>query len=375
MKLLLLVNDPAFFLSHRLPVAQAARRAGYDVVVATGPGHGGETIRGHGIQHREVPMSGAGRNPLGELRALLAVRRLLKEEAPDIVHLVTIKPILYGGLVARWLGIPAMVAAVSGMGYLFTAERAGAVRRLAEMLYRAALDHPNGRVIVQNEDDRDGLRAMGALRRDQAVLVPGSGVDLDAFAPTPLPAGRPVVLLPARMLWDKGVGEFVEAARALRQRGLDARFVLAGTAGHHNPASVPLARLEAWREEGVVEWWGWQPDMAAVLAQASIVTLPSYREGMPKVLLEAAAAGRPVVTTDVPGCRDAVDPGRSGELVPARDAAALAAAIERLLGSPGERAAMGARGRERAEARHGIDRVVEAHLAIYGTLQAGPRAR
>ncbi|SEL60746.1 Glycosyltransferase involved in cell wall bisynthesis [Ectothiorhodospira marina] len=302
---------------------------------------------------------------------MLAIARLVRREQPDILHLVTIKPVLYGGIAARLLGVPGVVSAISGMGYLFTEGRSGLLQRLSRLMYRLALRHPHGRVIVQNEADRDALRAMGALREGADVLIPGSGVDLDVYSPSPIPSGdSPIVLLPARMLWDKGVGEFVEAARQLLEQGVKARFVLAGPYDPHNPAAVPEGQLQTWQAQGPVEWWGQQEDMPRVLAAASLVVLPSYyREGVPKALLEALACGRPVVTTDAPGCRDVVEPGKNGELIPVRDAAALARAIGELLSDRSRLEAMGRYGRLKAEREFGVERVVEAHLAIYRSLE------
>lgn len=370
--ILFLVNDAAFFVSHRLPLAEAARSAGFRVSVATGPGERTHDVVASGFEHHELPMTRSGTNPFAELRLLLAIARLYRSVRPDLVHLVTIKPVLYGGILARALRVPATVAAVTGMGYLFTDQRNGYARKMAEMLYRVALGHSNGRVIVQNNDDRRYLAEIGALQECKSVLVPGSGVDLAVFAPTPLPTGAPLVLFPARMLWDKGAGEFVAAARMLRDQGSDAKFVMVGPCDPDNPAAVSQEQLEKWQAESVVEWWGPRADMPAVFAEASLVVLPSYyREGMPKVLLEAAAAGRAIITTDAPGCRDVIDSGKNGMLVPVRDAHVLASAIDSLLKDRERLAGMGLAGRIVAERCFGIERVVATHVQIYNTLLAG----
>lgn len=367
--LLFVVNDPAFFLSHRLPLGRAARDSGYEVIVATGPGDGVYTIQQEGMTHYPLPLTRSGTNPVGELRLLLAIGQLYRRIQPDIVHLVTIKPVLYGGIMARLSRVPGVVSAISGMGYLFTGDRSGPARRAAEMLYRLALGHSNSRVIVQNTTDRDALHDMGALKRDQDVLIPGSGVDLAVFRPVPLPEGEPLVVLPARMLWDKGVGEFVEAASLLRERGVNSRFALVGGHDESNPGAVPESTLKAWQQSGPVEWWGKQADMPGVLASASLVILPSYyREGVPKALLEALAAGRAVVTTDAPGCRDVIEEGRNGFLVPVRDAQALADVMEKILADPQRLQTMGEYGRAKAEREFGVDSVVEAHLQVYRAL-------
>ena len=369
-KILYIVNDPAFFLSHRLPIAVKAKQNGYEVVVATGPGEEVEDINAAGIRHYLLPLTRGGTNPLAELRLFVSIARFFRLEQPDLVHLVTIKPVLYGGVLARLMRVPAMVAAISGMGYLFTDRRREAARKFVEMFYRQALGHKNNRVIVQNQADRKALQTMGALSNNQDVLIPGSGVDLEEFSPSPLPDGTPLVVLPARMLWDKGVGEFVRAAEMLKKQGVEAHFVLAGGHDLQNPSGISLQQLEAWQAQGPVEWWGHCRDMPDVLARASIVVLPSYREGMPKTLLEAAAAGRAIVTTDAPGCRDVVESGKNGELVPIKDAQALAQVMGRLLADRKLLEEMGRRSREKAEAEFGVERVVAAHMEIYRTLLA-----
>ena len=369
-RLLYIVNDPKFFLSHRLPLAVAARKEGYRVAVATGQGESDiERIRSNGFDHRLLPLSRSSRNPLVELRLILALARLLRDLRPDIIHTVTIKPVLYGGILARTLRVPAMVAAISGMGHLFTHKRKVPLNAALSLFYRLALGHPHSRVIVQNTADQAELERMHALRPGQVRLIPGSGVDLRVFSPSPLPTGRPLVILPARMLWDKGVGEFVKAVRILQEQGVLARFVLVGPLDTENPSCVSLEKLEKWRAHGPVEWWGDRDDMPRVFAQASLVVLPTfYREGVPKTLLEAAAAGRAVVTTDVPGCRDIVEPGVTGEIVPPRDKPALAACIKRLLDDPPKLSRMGEAARRKAEAEFGVEKVVAAHLEIYREL-------
>lgn len=368
LRILYIINDPGFFLSHRLPIAIEAKRSGYDTNVATGAGDKVKNIKAAGLKYCYLPISRGGINPLSELRLFIAMIRIYRLVRPNLVHLVTIKPVLYGGIIARFLRVPSAVFAISGMGYVFTEEGRGWLRRIAEKLYRLALGHPNSKVIVQNIADRDGLSHIGALKRGQDVLIPGSGVDLKEYITTPLPEGCPIIVLPARMLWDKGVGEFVEASRILQKQGCSARFVLVGSYDPQNPAAVPLEKLNKWKAEGPVEWWGYCEDMPLVFAMAILVVLPSYREGTPKVLLEAAASGRAIITTDAPGCRDVVEPGINGELVPIKNATALADAIGKLLKHKEVLEAMGWRSRKIAEAKFGIERVVEDHMKIYKAL-------
>ncbi|WP_256360298.1 glycosyltransferase family 4 protein [Methylomonas koyamae] len=237
-----------------------------------------------------------------------------------------------------------------------------------------ALGHRNIRVIFQNPTDRDLMLELGVVSPEQTVLVRGSGVDLQRFAVAPEPAGRLQVLMAARLLYDKGVREYVEAARLLRQQGVDARFVLVGDRDDGNPSSLSRQEVEALRADSNIEFLGFQTNMPQLLAAANIVVLPSYREGLPRVLEEAAACGRAVVTTDVPGCRDAIEANASGLLVPVRDAAGLADAIRRLLEDGELRREMGRQGRQLAERRYAVAAIVDAHLAIYRELLAASGA-
>jgi glycosyltransferase involved in cell wall biosynthesis len=369
-RLLFVVNDAGFFLSHRLPVALAARRAGLDVHVAIPDDANASGVRVLSFAVHTFPLSRRGTNPLRELRSLGALVRLYRRVRPTLVHHVTIKPVIYGSLAARLAGVPAVVNAVTGLGWVFIARsvRVRALKLGVKRAYRLAFRHPNMRVIFQNPDDRAAFVSEELLAPAQAALIRGSGVDMAAFHPTPEPTGEPVVVLAGRMLWDKGVGEFVEAARTLRAQGVRGRFVLVGASDPGNPAAIPSEQLAAWRESGSVEWWGQRSDMTDVLAQCHVACLPSYREGVPKVLIEAAASGRPLVATDVPGCREIVRPGHSGVLVPARDAAALAEALRGLLEDAALRAQLGAGARALAQAEFSQERVVEQTLAVYQDL-------
>lgn len=373
-RLLMIVNDAGFFLSHRLPVALAARDAGFDVHVATAPGAGAAIIRAHGLEHHPLRLSRSGTNPLGELFAFVQIVRLLQRLRPDLAHLVTVKPVLYGGIAARLTGVPAVVAAISGLGQVFADRslRARAVRRLVTLAYRVALRRDGLRVIFQNTSDRDALSALAGLTRDQAIMVPGSGVDLRAYHRVPEPEGVPVVTFAARLLRLKGVYEFVAAAQELNASGIRARFQLVGDADPDNPSSVGAEEIARWRAGGAVEVLGYRDDMASIFAASNLVVLPSYYgEGLPKVLVEAAACGRAIVTTDMPGCRDAVEPGETALLVPPRDGAALARAIRVLLTDPARRHSMGMAARALAEREFGIERIIARHLEVYLGLVGG----
>ncbi len=374
----MVVNSAAFFLSHREPIAKAARDRGFLVVVATAAGPAVYDVVAAGYQHREIRMTRSGRNPFAEVLSVVSLVRLFRSVRPDIVHLVTIKPVLYGGIAARMVGVPSIVSAISGLGTVFGSVndmRSRMSRFAAKLIYMLALGHRNQRVIFQNSNDRDVLTSLTRMHPDKAIIIPGSGVDLAEYKMTDEPeTDTPVVVMAARLLRDKGVCEFVEAARFLKKQGVRARFLLVGDPDPGNPSSVIEPQLEAWREEGFVEILGFRSDVASIFASSHIVVLPSYYgEGFPKVLIEAAACGRPVVSTDIPGCRAAIEPDKSGLLVPPRDADALAGAIQRLISNKDLRRQMGRAGRALAEQRFGIEKVTAKHLSIYEALMADSR--
>jgi glycosyltransferase involved in cell wall biosynthesis len=375
-KLLFVVNDPSFFLSHRLPLAIAARNEGFNVQVATMGGGSVEKIEQLGFTHHTLSLSRSGRNPLIELITFFSMWRLFLQLRPDLVHLVTIKPVLYGGIAARLANVPGVISAISGLGFLFVTKRAQfrlrIIRYVVLFLYRLAMSHSNQIVIFQNLTDMNTLVMTGGLRRDKTRLIRGSGVDLSEYNVLPEPDGIPVIVMASRLLKDKGVYEFVEAARILQSRGIKARFQLIGVPDPGNPESVPAETLQSWHKESVVECLGFRSDIHNLFSQAHVITLPSYREGLPKVLIEAAACGRAVITTDTPGCRDAIESNLSGLLVHARDAESLTQAMLRLLEDVPMRQQMGRAGRILAEREFGIEKVVAAHITIYHDLLGMP---
>jgi glycosyltransferase involved in cell wall biosynthesis len=370
-KLLFVLNDPAYFLLHWRTIALAAREAGVDVHIATPDGTAADKIRALGLKHHALPMSRSSRDIFQELVTLWAVGKLFRKLHPDTVHLLTIKPVIYGGIAARLLSVPAVTATITGLGFVFMQYGlpGGLLRGFVSWLYRFAFGHPNIKVIFLNRDDREIISRATLLAPEHSILSCAPGVDLASYAQTPLPEGLPVVVLAARLLADKGIVEFVDAARLLRQHGHQARFALVGTPDPGNPASLTEEEIAAWVAEGVVEHWGYRSDMPIVLASASLVVLPSYyREGLPRILMEAQACGRAVVTTDMPGCRDAITPGVTGLLVPPRDAVALADAMGQLIGDRNRLQYMGIAGRALAEKCFDVRQIVTEHLKIYREL-------
>jgi glycosyltransferase involved in cell wall biosynthesis len=381
-RVLFVVNNASFFESHRLSLAQHARGLGYVVGLCTGH-EASPTLAAHalprlveaGLAPKRVSFRSARINPLLELIGFVQLALYVRRFKPTLLHCASPKGVLYGGLAARLNGVPALVLAVSGMGYAYTAGETNASRRWARAAYERlsqwAYAHPNKRVIVQNEDDAAAVTSRGLAWSSEVRLIAGSGVVLDDFVHLPLHGREPLIVLPARMLRDKGVVEFVQAAKALRSTAPQWRFVLAGTADYDNPSAVPRALIEQWQRDGDVNWMGHVSEpkaMAALYARAAIVCLPSYREGMPRVLLEAAAAGCAVVTTDAIGCRDAIENGITGDLVPVGDAAALAQTLLALIHDPQRRLRYGAAGRERAQRLFGIAAVHRKTMSIYREL-------
>ena len=368
-RLLFVTGDDGFFFSHRMPIARAARDAGFAVAVACPVATHGDAIRAEGIRVLPIPMKRGRVSPLADLRTLIALVRIYRAERPDIVHPVAMKPVLYGGAAARLVGVPAVVGALTGLGYVFSS--ADIKARLLRPLLRGALHWTlNGRhatCLTQNPDDAAFVAGLGIDRR-RIVVIPGSGVDTARFTPSPEPEGPVRVAMVSRLLWDKGVGEFVEAARVARARRPEMHFTLIGAPDEGNPAAVPLAQLEGWRDEGLIDWQGRRDDIPAVWGESHIAVLPSYREGLPKALLEAAASGRPIVAANVPGSREIARDGESALLVPPRDPAALAAAILRLADDPALRARLGAGGRRLVEREFSEDRIAEATLELWHRL-------
>jgi glycosyltransferase involved in cell wall biosynthesis len=371
------VNHVAFFVSHRLPLAIGVRQAGFSVRLLTGQAGSQEMeqlaqaqLQAAGVEHHRAFFSSAGMNPFVELLGVLQLVWFMLRYKPDVVHCASPKGLLYGGIAARLCRVRGLVLAISGMGFAYTqgVGRRGA-RAFARKVYGAlagfAFNHPNVRVIVQNQDDYQAVIENGLADENCVTLIPGSGVDLSLFEGCSPADKVRMVLLPARMLKDKGVGEFVEAARKLKSVAPDWRFVLAGAAGYGNPSAIGLEQLQAWQTEGCIEWLGHVDDMTPLFREAAIVCLPSYREGMPKALLEAAAAGCAVVTTDVPGCREAVEPGVTGDLVQARDSVSLAKALLSLIDDEQRQKLYGIKGQERAKAIFSLASVVSQTLNIY----------
>lgn len=372
-KLLFIVNVDWFFVSHRLPIALEALKSGYEVhllcAITNQATH--QYLEHLGLIVHPHAFSRSGKNIFKELICIIGLYKQMKIIKPKLVHLVSIKPVIYGGIVARIVKIPSVISAISGLGFLFIKRKglqAQLLRQVALFLYRRAMGHPNQRVIFQNSTDMDALIIAGGVQKDKTRMIRGSGVNLQDFPIRPESDGVPIVVMASRLLKDKGVYEFVEAARIINSGGIKAHFQLIGEPDFGNPESVSEKQVQIWQEEGIVECLDFRSDIAKLFSQAHVVALPSYREGLPKVLIEAAACGRAVVTTDVPGCRDAIEPDRSGILVPSHNARKLAQAIDILIEDNTLRQQMGIAGRDLAEREFDIKKIIADHFTIYHEL-------
>ena len=371
-KVLYFVTEDWYFCSHRLPLALAAKSAGYEVIVVTRVREHGDVIRSAGLKLVSLELDRTARGLLAQLKTVRNLISIYRKEKPDIVHHVAMMPVIYGSLAAKLTRVPATVNALAGLGYIFTSThlKARMIKTVISTAFRYLLRGERCRTIFQNPDDRNLLCKSGIIEEKNTVLIRGSGVDINKFSPANVVDNQePIVMLASRMLWDKGIGTFVEAARNLDSEGIKARFLLVGEGDSGNRNAVPVDHLKKWHDEGVVEWLGRCEDMVAVFSRIDIVCLPSsYGEGVPLVLIEAAACGKPIVTTDAPGCREIVRNNENGILVPKKNVAALTSALRNLIADKPLRIRMGKKGREIACNEFSVEHVVGATLEVYKAL-------
>ena len=361
-----MVNDPAFFLSHRISLAQALKAHYQLKVVVPERGDLVQKIREQGFEVITLDLDRSSMNPLGELKTWLAFYKIYRREKPDIVHHFTLKPILYGSLAAHLSGVPRMINTFTGLGFMFTgkSKKKKIAQKIIFKLLQVSFSGEHCDVIFQNRDDRQLFQDSGVLGKCRSSVVLGSGVDAKKYAPLAEQQPHPLrVLFPGRLLRDKGILEFVEAARQLNNGKTE--FVVAGKIDEENPAGIKEPVVKSWVDEGVIRWLGHCSDMKAVFDSSDIVCLPSYREGLPLALLEAASCGKPIVSTDVPGCREAVSDGYNGYLVPAQDSKALVTALDKLIESADLRETMGKNGRQQVEQKFTVDKINSQVLEIY----------
>ena len=367
-KILFVANVDWFFISHRLVIAEEAKKNGFDVIVAAKDTGRSQEIIDKGIQFINLSFSRSGTNLIREFITLIKVFKIYYILKPDIVHHITLKPVIYGSLIAKVLKIKGVVNAISGLGYNFTEGRKSLVQKVMLLIMKFGFNRKNVVIIFQNENDQKELTELGVIHPSNLIVrIKGSGVDLEKFHESSFPSfNRIKILLPIRMLWDKGVKELREASDILNKKYYDnVEFILSGLADEDNKAGVPASYLNDWQDGTYVKWIGHQKNMVEVYQNSHIVVLPSYREGMPKSLIEACAIGRAIVTTNAIGCRECVDEGINGLKVPVKDAQSLANAIETLVNNPSRIIEMGKASRLKAKKEFDINFVLQIHSQIY----------
>lgn len=376
---LLVAGFPDSILHFRGPLMAALQQAGIEVHVAA-PGllPGSDVLRqleSRRITAHDIPLRRSGMNPVADLLTFRCIHRLMRKLRPDYVLSYTVKPVIYGSFAAWLAGVPHRYALITGLGYAFQGEgRRVGVRSLVQFFYRMALTRVD-KVFFQNEDDEALFRASGIISPHVAsVVVNGSGVDLDEYQVAPLTDGPPRFLMVCRLLGDKGVREYAQAAHRVRQAHPHARFGLVGWRDE-NPDAISQEELDAWIAQGAIEFHGRMADVRPAMANCSVYVLPSYREGTPRTVLEAMAMGRAVITTDAPGCRATVRHGDNGFLVPVMSVDALVDAMLQLIESPGLAARMGSRSRQRAMEKYDVHKVNEVMLREMGIGTEAPEVR
>lgn len=370
--ILFIVNDSWFFASHRLPIAKALILAGKEVHLAAHDDHSCEMIQQAGVVVHSWNLSPRSTSVFKELKSIWCLFLIVKRVQPGLVHLVTIKSVLYGGVIARLLRVPSAVFAISGLGYLFgnREKQTSLVGKISSALYRLSLRHANSAVIVQNKADEQFFIQNFGISSSQIYRLPGSGVDVNQFIPIERPSTHLQLVLAARMLWDKGIGVFADAAKILKKMEIPVECVLVGYSDEQNPRSVSPDQLRAWEAEGILRWAGHSNDMVEVLQQSHIFCLPTmYGEGLPKVVIEAAACGCAVVVSNWPGCNEIIEHEHNGLLITPGNADELVSAVIRLVEDPSMRNRLSQNARDTVERGYNVRTVIDQTLVIYNQLQ------
>ena len=373
MKILIIVNVDWFFYSHRFPIAYEANKKGYEVHIATSTTDISikNLLLSNGFKYHEIKFDRSGKSCLKLLISFISILRLLLKIRPEILHLVTTQPIIFGGIAAKIIRIKNVVYAVSGLGHIFIKNSfsSSVRRRIVLFLYKISLSVKNRIVIFQNPSDECLLRKFCSLKDSETTIIPGSGVDLQKFYYSKLPQGTPTVLMASRLLISKGVKEFLEAGKILKDKGFKVKFQLVGQPDSLNPLSINIKEIKDWEKKGYIEYLGYQNNIHNLIKNAHLVVLPSYYpEGLPKVLCEAAATGRGIITTDTPGCRDSIEEGVTGVFVLPGDPIDLADTILRTIKNDKLLASMSIAARLRAEKLFCIKSIVAKHIDLYNKL-------
>lgn len=370
--ILFVVTEDWYFVLHRLPIAQAARDAGFRVLIATQLDKHHELLCREGFEVIPMDWKRDSRNPLQAIKEIMQIIRIYRNVKPDLVHLIALKPSLYGSIAAKITNTSPLVINLAGLGQAFSGDGliSGLVKNVLTIAFRLFFKNDRYRIIVENTDDKDYFVSSVGLSGNSVDLILGIGVNEHIFTYSEeYPNEIPVITMVSRLLWPKGVRELVEAGKSLRQRGIPVIIQLVGMPDKASSLAVPEEQLLAWQQERAIQWLGYREDIPDIWRKSTIAVLPSYyREGIPRSLLEAASSGRPIVTTDMPGCREIVEQDSNGLLVPPRDVVALANALEKLVDDPGLRERMGKAGRDLVVGEFTERKVVRQTMEIYKEL-------
>lgn len=366
MKIILVANTDWYLYNYVFPLAKKLISQSHKVLLISPKGNYADKFKHHSIQWKQLILSRRGFNPIHELRSLIQLSKLYKMEMPELVHHFTAKCVLFGSLAARLNSVKKIVNTLPGKGILFSEKNVflALFWRICKLLFRISLK--KSKVIFQNQSDLNYFTENKITNKLKCYLIPGSGVSIENFYLTPIPNGIPLIVLPGRMLWAKGAAEFVKAAEIIKSKGVEVRFALVGKIEINHPSAIRPEIIKDWEKNGYIEWWGWQTNMVSVYHQSTIVCLPStYGEGLPKSLIEAAACGRPLVATDIPGCRPVIKNGVNGHLVPRGDADTLARVLIEMLGDRELLELMGAASRKIAERDFSVEKITDSIIEIY----------
>lgn len=363
---MLVANTDWYLYNFRLALAEFLQEEHYQVSLVSPNGDYANQLHSQGMRWINWDVDRQSVSPWNEIISIMKFVKIIQREQPDLIHNHTVKPVIYGSLAARLTNVSRVVNTITGRGYLFIDNKISTrfLRLLVKMLYKYVVDNPSQITIYEHAADREYFHKQELLVSTRSYIIPGTGVDLNRFSESPEPDGTPVILYPGRILWDKGIDTLIRASQILKQKA-SVRVVLVGKPDPGNPSSIPERQVEDWVNQGIIEWWGWKEEMNEVYANCHVVVFPSLGEGMPTVLLEAAACGRPIVTTDIPGCRDAILPGRSGLLVQPQDHQALAEALITLVNDKNMRQRMGITGRKFVAERFNLQKINAQILAVY----------
>ncbi len=370
-KILYFVNVDWFFKSHRISIAEMAQNKNHEIHIVTKFTENFYEFKSKGFILHPINISRSSTNLLELLLCFFKILIILKKVKPDIFHLITIKPVLIGGIASRFLGVPSVVYSISGLGIVFSNKNffSSFKTKIFRFIYSFALNHFNSKIIVQNKEDLKVLKELTSRNKKSFILIPGSGVNLNEFKFNPIKSKIPIIMFASRFLIDKGILDFLNAAKKVKKLGFKARFVLVGNEDKGSLVSLSRSEINDWVNCGFVEWWGYSNNMPEILKKAHFLVFPSfYGEGLPKILIETAASGRAIITTNWPGCRDAIKNGVTGKLVPIKNVKSLVKEIVSFLDDPEKYKLMGLEGRKRAEKLFSLDLVCNSHLTIYNAL-------